>query len=44
MMNLKEEKKYGFGIDYMTIGLVIVVILVVLVIVGGGVGFYLLTG
>ena len=40
MMKLKDEKKYGFGIDYMMIGFVLIVLVVLIVIGIGFMGLY----
>ena len=41
MMNysLQEKKKYGFGMDYMMIGLALLIILIIFGVVGVGVYF-----
>ena len=40
MMKLKDEKKYGFGIDYMMIGFVLLVLGVIIFIFIGMSGLY----
>ena len=37
--SLQEKKKYGFGMDYMMIGLALLIILIIFGVVGVGVYF-----
>tara|TARA_X000000950_G_C13747666_1_gene591261 strand:- start:156 stop:299 length:144 start_codon:yes stop_codon:yes gene_type:complete len=37
--SLEEKKKYGFGMDYMMIGLALLIILIIFGVVGVGVYF-----